>query len=80
MKAALGMTVDNGTPEEDSGVLGAAEKGGGVVEAAKGGVRALELEVEDWVVVEIVAEEKGMGLEEVVDGVWLVDEGCESVN
>lgn len=53
--------------------MGAAEKGGGVVEAAEGGVRALELEVEDWVVVEIVAEEKGMSLEEVVDGVWLVD-------
>lgn len=53
--------------------MGAAEKGDGVVEAAQGGVRALELEVEDWVVVEIVAEEKGMSLEEVVDGVWLVD-------
>lgn len=73
MKAALGMAVDNGTPQEDIGVLGAVENGDGVVEAAEGGVRALKLEVEDWVVVEIVAEEKGMGLEEVVDGVWLID-------
>lgn len=68
LKTQLGMAVDNGGPEVDSGVVGAVEKGDGVVEAAERGVRALELEVQDWVVVETVTEEKGVNLEKVVDG------------
>lgn len=73
VKAAFGVGVDDGAPEEDGGVLGLAEEGDGVVEAVEGGVGALELEVESWVVVEVVAEEKRVGLEEVVDGVGFVE-------
>lgn len=68
MKTALGMAVDDGGPEEDAGVVGSLEKGDCVVEAAERGVGALELKVEDWVVVETVAEEKGVRLQKVVDG------------
>lgn len=47
--------------------MGSPEKGDGVVEAAERGVGTLELEVQDGVVVEIMAVEKGVGLEKVVD-------------
>lgn len=49
------------------------EEGDGVVEVAEGGVGALELEVEDWVVVEAAAEECGMDLEKMVYGFGVVD-------
>lgn len=63
MKARLGVGVDEGGPEEDIGVPSSAEESDGVVEAAESGVGALELEVQDGVVVESMAEESGVGLE-----------------
>lgn len=59
------------------GVWVAVEEGDGAAEAAVGGVGALELEVEDAVAVEAVAEESGVDLEEVAGGRGVVDEGRE---
>lgn len=49
------------------------EEGDGVVEEAEGGVGALELEVEDGVVVEAATEECSVYLVKVVDGFRVVD-------
>lgn len=73
------MIVDEGGPVEDGGVRVAIEEGDGAAEEAEGGVGALELEVEDAVVVEAVAEESSVDLEEVVEGLGVVDEECESL-
>nr|POE64137.1 wd40 repeat-containing protein hos15 [Quercus suber] len=50
-----------------------------IVEATESVVRALELEIQDGVVVKAVAEECGVELEEVVDGFGPVDKKDESV-
>jgi len=44
-----------------------------MVEEAEGGVGALELEVEDWVVVEAATEECSVDLEKVAYGFRFVD-------
>nr|POE92569.1 wd40 repeat-containing protein hos15 [Quercus suber] len=54
-------------------------KGNRIVEATESVVRALELEIQDGVVVKAVAEECSMELEEVVDGFGLVDKEGESI-
>lgn len=79
VKTQMGMVVDEGGPVEDGGVGVAIEEGDGAAEAAVGGVGALELEVEDAVVVKAVAEESGVDLEEVVEGRGVVDKECESL-
>lgn len=66
--------VDNGGVEEDIGVLGTVEEGGGVVEATERGVRALELEAENWVAVEAMADEESVDWEELGDGFGFVDQ------
>lgn len=58
--------VDGGGPEVDVGAGSEAEEGEGAVEEAEAGVGALELEVDDGVVVEACAEDGGVELEEVV--------------
>lgn len=45
MEVVGNVAVDNGGIEKDIGIVGAVEEGGGVIESAKGRVRALELEV-----------------------------------
>lgn len=66
VKTQMSMIVDEGGPVEDGGVRAAIEDGDGAAEAAVGGVGALELEVEDAVVVEAAAEESSVDLEEVI--------------
>ena len=73
------MTVNNGGPEKDIGVVGTFEEGNRIVETTESVVRALELEIQDGVVVKAVAEECGVELEKVVDGFGLVDKEDESV-
>lgn len=76
MEVEGGVGVDDGCVGEDvGGRLGVVEEGERVVEAAEGGVGALELEGEDSVgVEEVVAEEGGVDLEEVFNGFGGVDE------
>lgn len=45
MEIVDNVAVDDGSVEEDSGVVGAAEEGDGVIEAAERRVGALKLEV-----------------------------------
>lgn len=52
--------------------MGLVEESDGVVEVVEGSVRALELEVEDRVVVEATAEKGGVDLEKVVYGFGVV--------
>lgn len=78
VKAQTSMIVDEGGPVEDRGVRVAVEEGDGAAKTAVGGVGPLELEVEDAVVVEAVAEESGVDLEDVVEGRRVVDEERES--
>ncbi|GFY86605.1 hypothetical protein Acr_05g0002440 [Actinidia rufa] len=49
---------------------GTVEDGDRVIEAVEGGVRALELEGQDWLVVKAVADEGSVDLEELGDGLW----------
>ncbi|KAL0926815.1 hypothetical protein M5K25_003066 [Dendrobium thyrsiflorum] len=68
VKPVEGVGMDDGRPEEDVGIGSEAEEGEGEIGAADGGVRALELEVDDWVEVVAGAESGGVELEEVVVG------------
>lgn len=45
METTNGVTVNNGSPEEDIGVLGPVEKGNRIVKAAERRVGTLELEI-----------------------------------
>lgn len=56
------MAVDNGGPEEHIGVVGTFKEGERIVQSTERGVRALELEVQDGVLVEAVAKEGGVDL------------------
>ena len=75
VEAMEGVGMDGGSPEEDIGVRGEAEESQGAVEAAKGGVSALELEVDDRVVVEPRTEDGAVELEEVAGRAAPVDQG-----
>lgn len=52
--------------------MGLVEEIDGVAEVVEGGVRALELEVEDRVVVQATAEKGGVDLENVIYGFGVV--------
>lgn len=79
VKTTLRVAVNNGCPEEHIGVVGTFEEGNRIVEATERGVRAQELEIQDGVVVEAVAEERGVDLEKVVDGFGAVDKEGDPV-
>lgn len=73
------MAVNNGGPEEDIGVMCTFKEGDRIVEATEREVRALELEIQDGMLVKAVAEERGVDLEKVVNGFGLVDKEDKSV-
>lgn len=79
METTQRVAMNNGGPEEDTGVLGTAEESNGVVEAAERSIGTLELEIQDGVVVETVAEKNCVDLEKVADGLGFVYQYCESV-
>lgn len=56
------MAVDNGGPDEHIGVVGTFKEDERIVESTDRGVGALELEVQDGVLMEAVAEEGGVDL------------------
>ena len=72
METAQRVDVNDGGPKEDVGIVGTAEESSGVVEAAERCIGALELEIQDGVVLETVAEENCVDLEKVVDGLGFV--------
>lgn len=47
MKTALDMTIDEGCPKVNVGIVGAMKESNRVVKTTKRGIRALELEVQD---------------------------------
>lgn len=67
VKAVIGMTMYKGCPKVHIWVVGLMEEGNRIVKVTKRGIRTLQLEVQDGVVVESVAEDSSMGLEKVVD-------------
>lgn len=79
MKTALCVAVNNGSPEEYTRVVGTLKEGQRIVEATERGVRALELEVQDVVLVKPMAEEDSVDLEKLVNGFGLVNKEGESV-
>lgn len=68
METAKSVAMDNGGPKEDIGVVGLAEKGNGAIKAAKGGVGALKLEIQNGVEFMAVADKSCVELENVVYG------------
>lgn len=79
METTQRVYMNDGGPEEDVGVVGTVEESNGVVEAAKRCIGALELEIQDGVVLEPAAEENCLDLEKVVDGLGFVYQQCESI-